>query len=234
VTVEAAPGVLYTLKSSPYSSHFLLLDLFPPAGRGLRVLDLGCANGYLAAHIAAAGYRVTGVERPSGVTEEFPSGVRLVHADLEFGLPDLDGCFDRVLCADILEHLRDPLSLLNDVRQIMAPEAKLVASLPNSGNFYFRLNVLLGRFPQHDKGLFDRTHVRFFMWDGWVELFSRAGFQIESVKPTGIPAGLAFPGAPAGMIRLAEALSYWMARLWKRLFAYQFIVVARPTKGHDR
>jgi SAM-dependent methyltransferase len=170
------------------------------------------------------------VERPDGIADSFPQEVRLVHADLEYGLPDLDGYFDRVVCADILEHLRNPIHLLSEVRQIMAPDASLVASLPNSGNLYFRLNVLLGRFPQHDKGLFDRTHVHFFMWDGWVDLFREAGFSIDSVKPTGIPVGLAVPHAPGIAIRLTEALSYWMARLWKRLFAYQFIVVARPVK----
>jgi SAM-dependent methyltransferase len=229
VIAQAESRVDYALKEGPHSSHSLLMSRLPEPGRGLRVLDLGCGPGYLASMVAARGYRVTGVERPGGAGANFPETVRLVQADLEFGLPELDGYFDIVLCADILEHLRDPARLLRQARAVMAPGAKLVASLPNSGNFYFRLKVLLGEFPQDDKGLFDRTHVRFYMWDGWVELLDKAGFAIESVQPTCVPVGLAIPRwAATAPVRAAEKVSYVMARIWKRLFAYQFIVVSRP------
>ena len=84
------------------------------------------------------------------------------------GLPELPpASFDYFFCADILEHLRDPARLLHQLRTALYPGGLLIASLPNSGNVYFRLNILAGRFPQDDKGLFDRTHVRFYMWSGW-------------------------------------------------------------------
>jgi SAM-dependent methyltransferase len=229
VIAPAEGTVDYTLKEGRYSSHSLLMSRLPEPGQGLRVLDLGCGPGYLATMVAARGYRVTGVERPGGTGVHFPENVRLVRADLDFGLPELDGYFDIVVCADILEHLRDPGRLLRQARAVMAPGAKLVASLPNSGNFYFRWNVLSGRFPQDDKGLFDRTHVRFFMWEGWVELLNKSGFAIQSVQPTCVPVGLAIPRwAATAPVRAAEKVSYVMARIWKRLFAYQFVVVASP------
>ena len=43
--------------------------------------------------------------------------------------------------------------------------------------------VLMGRFPRDQNGLFDATHIHFFTWDGWVELFNNAGFLIEGVEP---------------------------------------------------
>jgi len=223
----AAPAH-YTFKHSPYSSHFLLPAQLPPEGQGCRVLDLGCADGYLGAMLAARGYRVTGVERAGGVTADFPASIELVTADLDAGLPPLDGVFDYILCADILEHLKDPLALLRQMPQRLAPEGRLIASLPNSGNIYFRWQILLGRFPQHDKGLFDRTHLHFYPWDGWRDLLAAAEFRIESVRPTGIPVGLALPNLDGTLpVRAAERVSYEVARAWMRLFAYQFIIVAR-------
>jgi methionine biosynthesis protein MetW len=218
---------LYQLKRSPYSSHSVLLRLFPAEGNGATVLDVGCGNGYLGAILADRGFRVTGLERSGGYGADFPANVELVEADLEQGLPELSRRFDYVLAADVLEHFRRPERLLQQLRSVMKPGAWLIASFPNSGHFYFRLNVLLGRFPQHDTGLFDRTHVRFYMLDGWRKLLRDTGFAIESWQVTGVPVGLAFRRlADTALIRLAERISYDLARLWKRLFAYQFVVTA--------
>jgi len=224
-----APESRYSFKPSPYSSHSLLLAALPERGEGGRVLDLGCADGWLAAVLAARGYRVTGVERPGNVPAAFPREVELVEADLDAGLPPLSGAYNYALCADILEHLRDPGRLLDQIRGVLAPGGRLVASLPNSGNFYFRLNVLAGRFPQHDRGLFDRTHLHFYAWANWVDLLASCGFGIEKCRSSGIPVGIAMPGHAATLpVRAAERLSYELARCWKTMFAYQFVVTARP------
>ena len=62
-----------------------------------------------------------------------------------------------------------------------------------------------------------------------MELLTRAGFRIEKVRPTGIPFGLGLPRWEDTLpVRVLEALGYLAARLWKRLFAYQFVVKARP------
>ena len=225
---KAAQSSVYQLKPGPYSSHSLLLDALPRAGgEGRRVLDVGCADGYLGAILSERGYRVTGLERAR--SPRFPESVDLIEADLDQGLPPMAGPFDFILCADILEHLRDPLRLLLDLRPLIAPAGALIASLPNSGHAYFRWNVLRGRFPAHDKGLFDRTHLHFYTWDGWQELIARAGLRVDAVCSSGVPVGLALPrwdGSAA--VRALERLSFESARFWKTMFAYQFIVTARP------
>ena len=221
--VQALPQ--YTLKEAPYSSHSLLLGALPAEGHSLRVLDVGCASGYLSAILAGRGFQVTAIDR-YGIPP--PPGAEFIHADLDDGLPPLSQAFDYIVCADVLEHLRDPLRMLRDCAGRLAPGGALILSLPNSGHWYFRWNVLLGRFPQHDRGLFDRTHLHFYPWDGWVDLLHRAGFQIEFADCAAVPIGLALPrweGSPP--VRAMERISYLAARVWKRLFAYQFIVRAR-------
>src|SRR6266567_3216308 len=216
-TVE--PSVRYPLKISPYSSHALLVAEFPSRGAGRRVLDIGCGYGHLGSLLAQRGFAVTGVDYP-GIS--YSPQFDFVAADLEHGLPPLDGLFDFILFADVLEHLRDPLQMLLECRKLLAPGGALIASLPNSGHAYFRCQVLLGRFPQEDRGLFDRTHLRFYTWDGWVDLLARAGFGIQTLRCSGIPFSEVFPRFP--LVRVFEWLSFGSARIWKRLFAYQFIV----------
>jgi SAM-dependent methyltransferase len=221
----AAP---YRLNSGPYTSHSLLLAALPADGDGRLLLDVGCAEGYLGEILARRGYRVTGIDVPGTGRPGFPPSVRLVEADLDAGIPPLDGPFDYIVCADVLEHLRNPLPRLVELRRLLAPGGRLVASLPNSGHAWFRLNVLLGRFPQDDCGLFDRTHLRFYTWSGWLDLFARAGFAVEALACSGVPVGLALPRwKESAAVRLAERLAFVFARLWKTMFAYQFVVTAR-------
>jgi len=231
-SVPVATPARYQFKPSPYSSHSLLLSLLPAQGRDQRVLDVGCASGYLAEILTAQGYAVTAIDIPGVISDAFPPTATLIPADLDSGLPPLTGTFQFILCADVLEHLRDPSRLLREIRAYLAPGGKLLASLPNSGNLYFRLNVLMGRFPQHDRGLFDRTHLHFYTWATWVDLFTESGFMIERVRPSGVPVGLALPRWEDSLpVRMLELAAFWMARVWKKLFAYQFVVVARPEAG---
>ena len=180
-------------QASPYSSHSLLLGSLPEDGAGRRVLDVGCAGGYLGVILVARGYRVTGIDSPGARRAGFPDSIELVEADLDLGLPPLAGRFDFIICADVLEHLRRPDRMLRDLHGALADGGRLAASLPNSGHAYFRWNVLTGRFPAEDRGLFDRTHLHFYTWRGWVDLLAAAGFRIETLRCSGVPIGLALP-----------------------------------------
>ena len=223
---QAAPR--YQFKAAPYSSHALLLAEFPQHGEGRRVLDVGCAIGYLSEILASRGYAVTSIDWPN---TPHPPTVEFAGADLDNGLPPINGRYDFVICADVLEHLRAPVELLKECRARLAPGGTLLGSLPNSGHAYFRWNVMMGRFPQHERGLFDSTHLHFYTWDGWVDLFRRAGLRIETIRCSGVPASLAFPRWEGSLaIRALERLSFESARVWKSLCAYQFIVRARAER----
>lgn len=223
----------YEFKPVPYSSHTLLLESLPPEGAGRRVLDLGCANGYLGEALAARGFEVIGIEKPGLASDTFPRSVELVEADMDYGVPAL-GLFDYVLCADVLEHLHDPPAVLRDLRGMLQPGGRLLASLPNSGHLYFRLKILLGDFPKHDKGLFDRTHLHFYTWRGWATLLASSRYRIESVQPTATPFGLVFRRwAGTAPIRALERIAFDLARAWKSMFAYQFIVRAAAAEDNQ-
>lgn len=221
-TVSAPPR--YQFKAGPYSSHTLLLAEFPQRGDGRRVLDIGCAAGYLSEILVQRGFSVASIDWPG---TPHPATVEFSGGDLDDGLGPVNGLFEFIICADVLEHLRDPLRLLKECRARLAPGGLLMASLPNSAHWYFRWNVLIGRFPQHERGLFDSTHLHFYNLEGWTSLLHRAGFEIEQVRSSSVPIGLAWPEWDGSLlVRALERLSVKCARVWKKLFAYQFIVRA--------
>ena len=108
------------------------------------------------------GHHVTGVDLVAhdGVKERVD---RFVEADLEHGVPpEVGEPFDVVLAADVLEHVRSPGRILEDVRSVLAPGGSLMVSVPNFGHWYPRARVALGRFDYDRRGILDQDHVRFF------------------------------------------------------------------------
>src|SRR6266540_1413936 len=151
----------YERKIDPDTSHGRILSWLADR-RPSRVLDLGCSDGALAAELRVHGHKVTGVD-----VEEHP-GVRdrldaFVRADLEDGVPaQIGDGFDVIVAADVLEHVREPEPLLEDLTDRLAPGGSIVACVPNFGHWYPRLRVALGRFDYDRRGILDRGHVRFF------------------------------------------------------------------------
>jgi hypothetical protein len=70
------------------------------------------------------------------------------------------------------------------------------------------------------------------MWRNWLDLFHDAGYSLGVPEVTAPPLDLRFPRSAGSLwLRCADSLGMVLARLWKGLFAYQFIVVARPVRG---
>ena len=132
-----------------------------------------------------------------------------------------------VVCADVLEHLVRPEDLLSRIAGWLAPGGRLFVSLPNVANASVRGALLLGRFPYADRGILDRTHLRFFTRATGRELLEAAGFRIDAVRPTAMPYELALPALGRRPWRgPVRAFASGTARVWPTLFAYQFVYEA--------
>lgn len=225
----------YTLKRSPLSSHARLTELAGRAGMSdrvgpaetppRRVLDVGCGRGDLGAELRRAGYHVTGVDRrPPPVELD-----RFVEADLGRGLPLGTGeRFDVVLLADVLEHMADPLRLLREVCNHLAPAGSILVSLPNTVHWSVRAQVLLGRFDYTNKGLLDRGHLRLFTRASALRLFREAGLTAAGRWTTPVPWERVLPAFFGGFVRrTVERIDHLLGRLWPNLFAYQHLFELR-------
>lgn len=145
------------------TSHNIMLQL---VGDDKRVLDVGCATGYLARALVAKGCTVSGVELdPQAAEEARPILKELVVANLEeLDLADAFGknVFDVVVFGDVLEHLKDPLKVLRASLPLLDEGGFVVMSIPNVAHVSVRLALLKGKFEYSDLGLLDDTHLRFF------------------------------------------------------------------------
>lgn len=200
-----------------------------------RVLELGCGAGASMAWLRTIRTigRAHGVELSADAAERaravFDS---VVVGDAEDPSIDLgEGPYDLVLTLDVLEHLADPWAVLRRLRERMAPDATLIASIPNMAHYSVALPLLLrGRFDYVAEGLLDRTHLRFFTRASVVALFEETSFAIRrigvtTVAPRTLQAlGLRGPRWHWYNIRL------WRLLLPRHLFDYQFLVAATPRR----
>ena len=218
----------YQLKDDPYSSHAAILDVLG-AGLGRRLLDVGAADGFLAEILTARGWRVTAVERdPEQAARARGKCHEVVAADLVDAVPLLAGPFDAMVYGDVLEHLSDPLEVLVALDPLLADDGIVVASVPNVAHLWVRLGLLAGRFDYTDRGILDRTHLRFFTRRSFRGLLTAAGLVVDELRATPVPLPLVVPERLGGAwLRALHALSARAARRWPTGLGYQFVAVCR-------
>jgi 2-polyprenyl-3-methyl-5-hydroxy-6-metoxy-1,4-benzoquinol methylase len=101
--------------------------------------------------------------------------------------------YDVVVCADIIEHLAHPQAALRRLLALQPEGCRFIISVPNVANIWVRLNLLFGRFDYTDRGILDRTHLRFFTRHTFVALLEAVGLQMTDLDVTPIPLNLVHP-----------------------------------------
>ena len=150
-----------------------------------RILDVGCGEGMLGRSLLNKGAKeVTGIELSQEVCERAKDNLtNVICVDIEeLNLEIEKKYFDCIIFADILEHLKDPLSVLEKFSEYLSDAGCIVASIPNVG-YYGVIDMLSqGHWTYGDHGILDRTHVRFFARKEIETLFSNAGLEITGIS----------------------------------------------------
>jgi len=224
--------VHYPIKTGLHSSHeFVKMAV----GRGHDILDVGCGEGFLAEQIQRMGNHVTGIDvLPDAKQQQFFD--QYISADLEYGvdpkMPALCGReFDKVLLLDVLEHLRQPDKLLQDCRSFLKPNGHLIVSLPNIANITVRLMLLFGGFNYTERGLLDKTHIRFFTRKTARKLLESNGYRIVEQKMTIMPLELVLGLRPESFVmRMVQRFLILCTALLPGLFGYQTFLSAQKER----
>lgn len=200
------------------------LRLLPEGGS---VLDLGCASGGLLALLRPRAGLLAGLElSQSAALAAAAIADLVVQGALEDPvLPFEAGSYDLVVLADVLEHLADPLAALRRAAGWCRPGGAVLLSVPNVAHWIARLTLLRGRWPAHDSGTFDATHLRWFDRDAVATLLAGAGLHDAELDAI-VPALRNHIGAGRLADRLGPA---WQAlgRHAPGLLGYQIVGIGR-------
>jgi 2-polyprenyl-3-methyl-5-hydroxy-6-metoxy-1,4-benzoquinol methylase len=187
---------------------------------GTKVLDLGCAGGYMGALLQRErGCQITGVDMfplsPNVRLSEF------IKYDLNVGVPDVAfSDYSHVLLLDVIEHLASPEAFLDHLRDRMkyCTDTKLILSTPNVGFFIVRIMLLFGQFNYGKRGILDLTHKRLFTFSSLHRLLEQRGFGVAHYR--GIPAPYPVALGDNFVSRFLLALNSACLRVLPSLFSY--------------
>ncbi len=210
----------------PYEAHRIALDLVPP---GSRVLDVGCATGYMARELIRKSCTVIGVENdPVAAKAARRYCKNVIEGDLEepTSLRFPNHAFDVVLCLDVIEHLVHRAQLLRYMHQWLATDGLLILSTPNIAHVSIRWRLLLGDFTYTSRGILDETHVHFFTKKTLVQILTQGDFSIEKLLPTADFGQL--PVVGRFLRHVPKSIQFGLTALVPTVLGVQHIALCRP------
>jgi glycosyltransferase involved in cell wall biosynthesis len=218
----------YTPKFNYTSPHTLAFERIRP---GSRVLDVGCAGGYMGEYLTRQKHcRVDGIDSFPVLSNAGDAGLAAFYLhDLNAGLPALNfEQYDYVLMLDVIEHLSKPELFLEQLRSALSlkPSVEVFLSTANIGFLVTRFMLLIGQFNYGKRGILDLTHTRLFTFGSFERAVKQAGFDI--VERVGVPGPMPLALGENFLSRMLLRINRLLIHTSRGLFSYQIFLRVRP------
>ena len=222
---------VYTFKPDRYSSHMKIIDYIKSLNnKKLRILDVGCSKGFVAKVLQGYNFEFYGIEYSKEDAKEGKRYYKKIKIlDLDKEKPNYkNNSFDIIIMADIIEHLKDSLGVVKHFAKFLKKDGLMIVSTANVANIYVRLKLLFGNFDYEERGIMDKTHLRFFTLKTFRNLAKESGLKIikEDITPVPLPM-LHNSFAEGNLLNIFHKLNHASARAAPKLLSFQFILFCK-------
>lgn len=207
-----------------FESHMLAYNLIDS---NTKVLDIGCATGYMARELSHKKCEIVGVDYDKKALQKagkYCKKTVLCNLEEVTSLPLTKNSFDYVIMLDVLEHLSHPENVFKTIKQYLKKDGFVIISVPNIAHASIRWGLLKGEFNYTYTGILDQTHVHFYTKESLEKKLKESGLTILKLVPTNGMCKVPFLYKITD--RLPVSWQYRIAKLDPSLFGFQFIVKA--------
>lgn len=156
---------------------FTQQSIWPLSLRGKVVADVGCAGGSFLDHVMGLAAQAVAIEPCSIYHESLNKRGYQVFPYATNACTDYAGRIDLAVSSQVIEHVRNPRTFLEDIRPLLSPEGRLVISTPN------RDDILMALLPDDFPSFFYRTvHRWYFDMTSLADCARRAGFEVVEMR----------------------------------------------------
>jgi O-antigen biosynthesis protein len=150
------------------------------------ILDLGCASGEVGESIKKKYMcEVIGIEIDEVQAQKAALKIdHVIVGNIEIIDPGFStGQFDCIVFADVLEHLRDPQSILKKYLRYLSDGGNVIISVPNIRHISVLCEIIVkGEWRYRPFGILDEGHLRFFTYKSFLRLLKESGLEVIDVK----------------------------------------------------
>ncbi|MGY2134540.1 class I SAM-dependent methyltransferase [Hymenobacter sp. HD11105] len=152
------------------------------------LLDIGTGNGSTLPHWLSQGIKVAAIEPDN---EGFSLASQHNRADVrKLGVGDAipaewRGAFDGIVCLEVIEHLFDPVQLVNTVNIALSKGGVLIISTPYHGYIKNVVLAIAGKWDFHHHPKRVGGHIKFWSRNSLTSLLNEAGYEECSFKGVG-------------------------------------------------
>jgi len=177
----------YEINENSETSVAKVINLIKP---NTKVVEFGSSYGYILKYLKenkkciVSGYDID----KKAVALANQNGIKTEYADLDnvdkILFDTLDSDIDYIICADVLEHLKNIENFLNLLSKYIKsnPKCKLIVSFPNITYYGIIDELLHAKFRYRTLGILDNTHLKFYDKETLEELFNLYNFEVTSIN----------------------------------------------------
>jgi 2-polyprenyl-3-methyl-5-hydroxy-6-metoxy-1,4-benzoquinol methylase len=205
-----------------------------------RILDVGCGAGDNAGLVKSRypNCEIHGITHSTAEAEIARKRMTSCRVwDIERTLPaDLNAeRFDAIIFSHVLEHLRDPGSVVHEYSRLLRGRGAALIAVPNTLSWVMRWQFLCGDFEYRSAGVLDDTHLRFFTY------FTADKYLLGKCPDLKLVSKSVTGGVPLWLLRRhilptkwSESIDSLGRRLWPNLFGDQILIKAVRDQPNGR
>lgn len=179
------------------------------------ILDIGCSNGSIMDRRVVEFHNVHGLDMSAEACAVATRNGYLTAGvcDLEDCIPECDGLFDVILCAEVIEHIQDTRNFIAEMRRVLKPGGSIVMTTPNVRTLQNILLMVFGNTFTENVSQYTTPHVRDWTTKLLRRAFEEGGFECALLSGTQMSGWLPFVGGFSFSPMMARMFPSWASNV---------------------